>query len=139
MYLEISDRRTGKTKRFINAIIRKMLKNPDCIFIVYCLNKFSLPNCLKNNRRVIVNPTTLRGFNPQNSFLFVDDLECNRFFEKIYQKEFVLSNYKNLMENSYITVSKKNEKQIVKDFLKFNNEIFYEHKWWKIQILMDYI
>lgn len=132
MYLEISNRRTGKTKRFINAIIGKMSKNPDCIFFVYCLNKFSLPNCIRNNKRVIINPSTLRGLKTQKSFLFVDDLECNRFFEKIYQQEFVFSNYKNLMENSYITVSKENEKQIVKDFLKFNNEIFYEHKWWKI-------
>ena len=98
----IQKRRTGKTINLVNSLLTEMVKHPDFIFLFYSINSYNLPNCIKNNTKIKINPKDIRGYDPDKIFLFVDDANINKYF--LSKIKYIFTIYPSLKERSYITL-----------------------------------
>lgn len=98
----IQKRRTGKTTNLINLLIAEMSKHPNYTFLFYSINACALPDCIKKNPRIKVNPQNLRGYEQDKVYLFVDDANINGNF--LMNMKNIFSTYSLLKEKSCFTL-----------------------------------
>ena len=87
MRFDVSGRRTGKTTRLFNEIVIEMIKHPNNTILFYTINKTVLPEFINKNPRIKVNLSHVRGLPGDKLSLFVDDVNVNDFFKRVFEQE----------------------------------------------------
>lgn len=118
MEFDIRQRRTGKTTRLLNSLVIEMIKHPDNIILFYTMNKCNLPEFIKNNRRIKINPANVRGLEGNKLSLFVDDVNMNVSFQYIFNREKIFILYPQLKNRSYFSVDAEYDGSFIKELTK---------------------
>ena len=118
MRFDISGRRTGKTTRLLNSLVIEMIKHPDNTILFYTINKVALPEFINKNSKIKVNPSSVRGLPGDKLLLFVDDVNVNALFKRVFENEKIFALYPKLRANSYFSVDAEFNGSFVKELTK---------------------
>ncbi len=124
MYLEISDRQTGKSTRLINQIIADEQKYDTQI--LFSLNQLATDYLLSKHKcNKLITCTTvdsfnhiLKGFDINNTRLYVDEFLLNKSFCKNFNIMIKNPYMRNLIANGYFVSSLYNNNLFVLDELR---------------------